>query len=198
MRIRSLSVSLLAAAVLVPVSSMPATAATSVETLRASSPSGSPWKNSLTRRRTFIGPTTAVAAAPRITTPPVAPAPSAAQAYQDRVLALTNAERTSRGLRALAPNTCADGYADRWAGSLAQSGSLAHQAMSPILTACAARGVGENVAYGNVTPAELVALWMGSAGHRANILNAAYTHLGVGAVTTGAGRTYGVQVFVTR
>ncbi|MCY7364475.1 MAG: CAP domain-containing protein, partial [Frankiaceae bacterium] len=97
----------------------------------------------------------------------------------------------------LQPSPCADGYADRWAVNLSTLGSLVHQAMSPILSACGASRVGENVAYGNVTPEQLVTMWMGSTGHRANILNAGYTHVGVGAVRTATGRVYGVQVFVT-
>ena len=117
--------------------------------------------------------------------------------YSDRVLALTNAERTGRGLRPLAHSSCADGYADTWAVSLSLLGSLAHQALAPILSTCRASRVGENVAYGNVTPEQLVAMWMASDGHRANILNAAFTHLGVGAASTATGRVYGVQVFVT-
>ena len=117
--------------------------------------------------------------------------------YSDRVLALTNAERSSRGLRSLAFSTCADGYADSWAAALSRVGALSHQALSPILTACRARGVGENVAYGNVTPEALVDMWMNSSGHRANILNPAFTHLGVGAVTSSTGRVYSAQVFLT-
>ena len=39
---------------------------------------------------------------------------------------------------------------------------------------------GENVAFGQQTPEEVVAAWMGSPGHRSNILNSSYTHLGVG------------------
>jgi uncharacterized protein YkwD len=39
---------------------------------------------------------------------------------------------------------------------------------------------GENIAYGYPTPAETVAGWMNSAGHRANILNANFRNSGVG------------------
>jgi uncharacterized protein YkwD len=39
---------------------------------------------------------------------------------------------------------------------------------------------GENIAKGQRTPQEVVAAWMNSAGHRANILNKNYTHIGVG------------------
>jgi uncharacterized protein YkwD len=113
---------------------------------------------------------------------PISPTPAASPvgSYSDRVLALTNRERTSRRLRPLVLSTCADGYADSWAASLSRAGALSHQPLRPILTACRARGVGENVAYGNVTPEQLVAMWMASPGHRANLLKPEFTHIGVG------------------
>jgi uncharacterized protein YkwD len=197
MRIRSLSVALLAGVVLVPVSASAAAAAGSTTGSTVSAVSQT-YKTSAGKRAKRAQHTGATATAPRtatISAPVVGPTPTAT--YADRVLALTNAERTSRGLRALAFSRCADGYADSWARALSLAGSLSHQPLSPILSACAARGVGENVAFGNVTPEQLVAMWMNSAGHRANILNAAFTHLGVGDVTTSTGRVYGVQVFLT-
>ena len=39
---------------------------------------------------------------------------------------------------------------------------------------------GENIAYGQITPEAVVEGWMNSPGHRANILNASYTRIGVG------------------
>jgi len=39
---------------------------------------------------------------------------------------------------------------------------------------------GENIAYGQQTPAVVMTDWMNSPGHRANILSPNYTHLGVG------------------
>lgn len=188
MRARSLSVTVLTGLLLLPLAqAAPAAAATQGSTASAVT---STFKSSASQRLTRV---------PRpVAQPLAAPAPAlSVPTYSDRVLALTNAERTGRGLRALALSPCADGYADSWATSLSQTGSLAHQPLSPILSACRASRVGENVAYGNVTPEQLVAMWMGSTGHRANILNAAFTHLGVGAVSTATGRVYGVQVFVT-
>jgi uncharacterized protein YkwD len=41
-------------------------------------------------------------------------------------------------------------------------------------------GAGENLAMGYGTPADIFALWMGSPGHRANILLAGYTVVGIG------------------
>lgn len=194
MRLRSLSVAVLAGIVLVPVS---ASAATAAETRSTVSGVTKTYKTSATKRAKRAARTQAVQA-PRTASvsSPTVTGPTAVVSYADRVLALTNRERTSRGLRALSFSSCADGYANSWAGTLAAVGSLSHQALSPILTACRARGVGENVAYGNVTAEQLVQMWMDSAGHRANILNASFTHLGVGDVTTSSGRVYGVQVFL--
>ena len=211
MRLRSLSVALLAGVVLVPVSASAASAADSMPTVTGMAKT---YKTSEAKRNKRAARTQAVQA-PRTTAPVVAapvvsapvvtapvvtapvPGPTATATYAARVLALTNAERTSRGLRALSFSSCADGYANTWATSLAATGSLSHQALTPILSGCSARGVGENVAYGNVSPEQLVQMWMDSAGHRANILNASFTHLGVGDVSTSTGRVYGVQVFLT-
>jgi uncharacterized protein YkwD len=41
-------------------------------------------------------------------------------------------------------------------------------------------GAAENIAKGQDTPAAVMDSWMNSAGHRANILNCGYKHIGVG------------------
>ena len=53
-------------------------------------------------------------------------------------------------------------------------------------------GAAENIAYGYSTVQEVMAAWMNSEGHRENILNAAFTRLGVGYVADG---NYWVQEF---
>lgn len=55
------------------------------------------------------------------------------------------------------------------------------------------RSAGENIAKGYSTPQAVVNSWMNSSGHRANILNANYTHIGVGYV---AGGNYWTQMFI--
>jgi len=57
------------------------------------------------------------------------------------------------------------------------------------------RSAGENIAKGQATPQAVVNAWMGSAGHRANILNASFTHIGVGYVRSG---NYWTQMFIGR
>ena len=55
------------------------------------------------------------------------------------------------------------------------------------------RSAGENIAYGQRTPQAVVDAWMNSSGHRANILNASYTQIGVGYVAAGH---YWTQMFI--
>lgn len=57
------------------------------------------------------------------------------------------------------------------------------------------RSAGENIARGYATPQAVVNGWMNSSGHRANILNANYTHIGVGYVASG---NYWTQMFIKR
>jgi uncharacterized protein YkwD len=60
------------------------------------------------------------------------------------------------------------------------------------------RSAGENIAVGQTTAAQVVNSWMNSPGHRANILNREYTHLGVGYAAGGTYRHYWTQMFITR
>ena len=55
------------------------------------------------------------------------------------------------------------------------------------------RTAGENIAMGYSTPQAVVDGWMNSSGHRANILNASYTQIGVGYVSRG---NYWTQMFI--
>ena len=57
------------------------------------------------------------------------------------------------------------------------------------------RSAGENIAKGYSTPQAVVNGWMNSSGHRANILNANYTHIGVGYVSSG---NYWTQMFIAK
>lgn len=134
---------------------------------------------------------------PTTSAPASSPASTVA-AYEGRILVLLNAERAKAGLRPLARIGCAETFADGWAATMARTGNFSHQSMTPILRACAARRVGENIAYGNVTADAMMRMWMNSPGYRANILNPSYTHVGLGAVKTSTGRWYGVQDFVTK
>lgn len=55
------------------------------------------------------------------------------------------------------------------------------------------RSAGENIARGQSTPQAVVNAWMNSSGHRANILNSSFTHIGVGYASSGR---YWTQMFI--
>jgi uncharacterized protein YkwD len=56
-------------------------------------------------------------------------------------------------------------------------------------------GWGENIAYGYATPADVMNGWLGSAGHKANIENPAFTSTGVGVAQNAQGVYYWTQDF---
>ena len=57
------------------------------------------------------------------------------------------------------------------------------------------RSAGENIARGQRSPQAVVDAWMNSSGHRANILNSSFTHIGVGYVASG---NYWTQMFIRK
>lgn len=121
------------------------------------------------------------------------------------VLAETNEERRSAGLSALAATSEANRVAQVRADEMARTGQFSHQLRengSPGNTLDAYnvsyRGWGENIYMGSSDPAQAVGAWMNSTGHRANILNGNFTHLGVGAAKNAQGSTIHVQIFLTK
>lgn len=125
--------------------------------------------------------------------------------WRYEVLTLVNKIRTRNELNQLSwSEACADASMVR-ANEEQESYSHTRPDGSSWSTACpapSAGGVsGENLAMGNaaVSPASVVALWMASESHRANILNPDYTKLAVGFVfdRDTKYRTYWSQFFST-
>lgn len=57
------------------------------------------------------------------------------------------------------------------------------------------KGAGENIAWGQRSPEEVMKGWMNSPGHRANIMNKNFTRIGVGHYQNNAGVNYWTQLF---
>ena len=55
---------------------------------------------------------------------------------------------------------------------------------------------GENIAAGQTSASAVMKSWMNSPGHKANILNGNYTHIGVGYVQGGTYSRYWTQQFI--
>ncbi|MFF3488320.1 CAP domain-containing protein [Streptomyces sp. NPDC002701] len=118
------------------------------------------------------------------------------------VLALTNAERAAAGLPPLAEDPLLTRAAQAHSADMVTRAFYSHTSpdgSEPWHRAAAAgstrRTIGENIACGQRSPAEVVRGWMDSPGHRANILKPAFTHLGVGFAGGGPAGTYWTQLF---
>ena len=141
--------------------------------------------------RTSGSPTAAAPVASEPASDPVDAGPT----MVEEIVTRTNEERAAAGLPALAVSECAAQQAVARTALLAAEDRFEHDPLEPVLEACAVRAVGENLALGYPTALAVVAGWMGSEGHRSNILSAKYTQIGVGC-TEGPRGILCAQVFV--
>ena len=117
------------------------------------------------------------------------------------VVELVNAERAKAGLSPLSIDTRAASAAAVRANEIQRSFSHTRPDGSSFSTALTQAGAnyrksGENIAYGQAAPQQVMNDWMNSAGHRANILDSAFTSIGVGHVQSSSGVHYWTQLFV--
>lgn len=119
--------------------------------------------------------------------------------YANQVLQLVNQERKNAGLSALTTNKNLTNAANKRAAETVKSFSHTRPNGSSFSTVFDEFNInpmagGENIAYGQRTPEEVVNAWMNSSGHRANILNSNFNKLGVG-VHKENGTIYWSQLF---
>ena len=127
-----------------------------------------------------------------------------AAAITNSIADLTNVERSRAGLPPLRVEGRLMKAAQMQAEQMASLGRMDHvlsdgpyPAPKDRLAAAGYkwRAFAENIAYGQRGPEAVTESWMGSAGHRANMLNGSYSEIGTGYAVDGRGRTYFVQVF---
>ncbi|WP_096154444.1 MULTISPECIES: CAP domain-containing protein [Bacillus] len=120
-------------------------------------------------------------------------------AFEQKVVELTNAERAKHGLSPLNLDTELSKVAREKSKDMKQNNYFSHT--SPTFGSpfdmmrqfgISYRTAGENIAMGQRSPEEVVTAWMNSEGHRANILNGNFTHIGVGHVEG----NYWTQMFI--
>ena len=119
------------------------------------------------------------------TAPLIFESQNADRALIDDLDAVLNAERRARGLPSLQEAPALMIAADRHARDMASRGYFSHQ--SPEGRSHADRitmagycraATAENIARGQMSEREVMAGWMGSAGHRKNMLNSNYRFYG--------------------
>lgn len=123
-------------------------------------------------------------------------------AQEQEALTLLNNDRAKNGLSALKANSKLTTVAENHAKDMIARGYFSHntpEGKTPFDRIKAA-GVsystaGENIAI-NTSVAAAETAFMNSSGHKANILNADYTEVGIGVAQNASGQLYIVQVFI--
>ena len=102
--------------------------------------------------------------------------------YENRVVVLINKHRKDAHLKPVRYfDGCIDGFSERWARHLAETGDFVHRNQRKILRRCHLTWVGEALARGTLmTPAATVKAWMHSPEHRAVIMKGRANRAGVG------------------
>ena len=127
---------------------------------------------------------------------------TAVTSFEQEVIRLVNEIRVSNGLKALTYDWELARVARYKSQDMKDNRYFAHN--SPVYGTpfqmmknfgISYRSAGENIAMGYSTPQAVVNAWMNSSGHRANILNSSYTHIGVGYVSSGH---YWTQMFISK
>ena len=121
-------------------------------------------------------------------------------AFIQEVVNLVNAERAKEGLSPLTIDVKVQAAAQVRAKECEQSFSHTRPNGSSFSTALqeqnvSYRSAGENIAWGQRTPEAVMNAWMNSEGHRANIMNANFTTIGVGYYQNANGTNYWCQLF---
>lgn len=124
--------------------------------------------------------------------------------HDAKLLELTNIERRQEGLAPLCYSAALGEAAQRHAEDMVANNFFSHTGFNGSDVGDRVRGAGyvyaaagENLAAGSPNPAGAIRQWMGSPGHRGNILESDYTDIGFGYVEAPRSRYghYWVQVF---
>lgn len=124
-----------------------------------------------------------------------------------KVVSLTNEERQEEGVSLLVRNTLLDTAAQMKAQDMAAKGYYAHvspEGATPMhwvdVAGYTYLTIGENLVVNRTDAEQVVDAFMGSPGHRANILRKDFTEIGVGVangIYKGKDATFTVQIFAT-
>ncbi|HHW46024.1 MAG TPA: SafA/ExsA family spore coat assembly protein [Clostridiales bacterium] len=126
--------------------------------------------------------------------------PQEVTSFEQHVISLTNQQRSKYGLKPLTHNWELSRVARIKSQDMHDRNYFSHNSPtygSPFTMiknfGISYRTAGENIAKGYATPQAVVNGWMNSSGHRANILNASFTQIGVGYYASGH---YWTQMFI--
>lgn len=129
----------------------------------------------------------------------------ASKSIDSQVLQLTNQERAKNGLKPLAADWQLSRVAYYKSADMRDKNYFSHTSPTygdPFTMmksfGITYRSAAENIAAGQQTPSAVVQSWMNSPGHRQNILNGSFTHMGSGYAAGGSYGHYWTQMFITK
>lgn len=124
-------------------------------------------------------------------------------AQENEVIRLVNVQRANAGLQPLKMNWELSRVARYKSADMANKGYFSHTSPTygtpfQMMENFGLRftAAGENIAYGQRTPAEVMRDWMNSPGHRSNIMSGSYNEIGVGLAKNKNGVCYWTQMFM--
>ncbi|MEL4105387.1 SafA/ExsA family spore coat assembly protein [Oscillospiraceae bacterium WX1] len=171
-------------------------------------PGDTMWKIAV---RYQIGVSELIAANPQIKNPALIyvgekiyiPSIDDVKALEQQVIDLVNRNRVSAGLAPLAANWELSRVARYKSQDMINKGYFGHTSPtygSPFKMmeefGIHFTAAGENIAYGQRSPQEVMNAWMNSPGHRANIMSPIYNQIGVGVAKASNGTFYWTQEFI--
>lgn len=106
------------------------------------------------------------------------------------LIQLHNEARAKAGVKGLQIDLDLDDRSQSWAEWMANHNSLKHSNLHGDYMS-----MGENIAAGQQDEKEVVGDWMRSSGHRRNILNSRFSHVGFGYAVSSSGTPYWCTMF---
>lgn len=119
----------------------------------------------------------------------------------EKILQLVNAHRQNLGYNSLEFNALANTLAYEHTEYMIRQNDISHDDFDAradrLFDDENARGVGENVAYGQQSAQAVMTAWLNSPGHRRNI-EGNFTHIGIAVIRNANGVYYFTQLFLRK
>lgn len=126
---------------------------------------------------------------------PETPQTAPEKTFGETLLELHNQVRKEHGSGTLVSDNAMSEYAQKHAETMANKNRLYHSSMSSLSKVSNGGSVAENIAWGQDSEKEAVSDWMGSPGHRWNMLGKTYKRVGFGMAKSKDGSKYWCAVF---
>ncbi|GAA1335009.1 CAP domain-containing protein [Saccharothrix algeriensis] len=165
--------------------------ARTAEPVATTTTTAAPTSTTTTTTTTTLATTTTATAEPTTAPPTTTTAPARPVSEAQRVVELVNEARAAAGCDAVRVDERVVDAAQGHSDDMSARGYFSHETPEGVDFATRMREAGypdpggENIAKGQRTPESVMKAWLGSEGHRRNVLDCRFTAIGVGLNTDG-------------